>query len=430
MIIFLSIFAISVYFFHLFYWKRRNLPPGPIPYPFVGNMMSVLTSEPPGYEAFIKWKKQFGSIYTYWLGPFPAVIIADYELIKETIIKDGDKYTDRFTTALTAEYRGGDLYGVIESSGDSWREMRRFTLHTLRDFGMGKNLMEEKIMNEVTALLVRLEAQKELSPQWEIDVAVGSIINNILFGYRFDEEKQGEFRELKSLMDEHMKLIVTFSGGLVMTSPWAGRLPYIKGVKERMFYIRDRLFTFFRQQIEHRKKTMDYDDDESADLVECFLKQQRKHEENENGDQGYYSMKQLENVLMDLWDAGMETTSNTLSWGLVYVLNDLEVQKKIHDELDFNIKSDRLITLADKKQLPYLNATINEIQRLANLLPVNIFRKTTEDVTINGYNLPRGTTVIPQISTVMYDEKLFPSPHSFKPERFLNEDGSLRKSKN
>lgn len=41
-------------------------------------------------------------------------------------------------------FLGGE-FGVVESSGDNWREMRRFTLHTLRDFGMGKNLMEEKV---------------------------------------------------------------------------------------------------------------------------------------------------------------------------------------------------------------------------------------------------------------------------------------------
>ncbi|CAJ0952883.1 unnamed protein product, partial [Mesorhabditis belari] len=423
MISLLLFIAFVSYIFYEMYWKRRAYPPGPIPLPLAGNMISFGLSEPPGYEIFDRWRKEYGPIYTYWMGPFPLVVIADYSLIKSTIIKDGEKYADRFITDMTPLYRGGE-YGVVESSGDNWREMRRFTLHTLRDFGMGKNLMEEKVMSEVRALLDRT-SQKEVSPQWEIDIAVGSIINNVLFGYRFDEDKQSQFRELKELLGEHMKTVTTLSAGLAFTLPWTRSFPFVREAKDKIFYIRDRLFSFFRQQIDAKRQTIDYDSEENEDLVECFLKEQKKHE-NEP-DNGFYSSKQLVNLLLDLWVAGMETTSNTLTWGIAYILNNKEVQKRIHSELDSVIKSDRLITLADKNHLPYLNATINEIQRMANLLPTNLFRKTTEEVQVMGYKIPKGTGICPQIATVLYDEKLFPSPLSFKPERFLNDDGSLKK---
>ncbi|CAJ0952689.1 unnamed protein product, partial [Mesorhabditis belari] len=356
--------------------------------------------------------------------PFPTVIIADYETIKETIIKDGEKYTDRFTTEVTHQIRGGD-FGILETSGDNWREMRRFTLHTLRDFGMGKNLMEEKVMSEVTSLMDRFTLLKETAPQWEFDVAVGSIINNLLFGYRYEEDKQAEFRELKNLLNDHMKNVATFSAGMAFTQPWTRIIPMFNDAWNKVLNVRNRLFEYFQQQIENRKKTIDYESETNIDLVEAFLKEQKKH--RDEPDNGYYSMLQLENLVFDLWIAGMETTSNTLTWGIAYILNNKEVQKRIHSELDSVIKSDRLITLADKNHLPYLNATINEIQRMANLLPTNLFRKTTEEVQVMGYKIPKGTIVIPQISVVLFDEKLFPSPLSFKPERFLNDDGSLKK---
>jgi hypothetical protein len=77
-----------------------------------------------------------------------------------------------------------------------------------------------------------------------------------------------------------------------------------------------------------------------------------------------------------------------------------------------------MITMADKPNLHYLNATINvrklnymliflmqEIQRNANLIPQNVWHQTTRDVTINGYNILKGTAIVPQISVVLIDEK-------------------------
>lgn len=95
-----------------------------------------------------------------------------------------------------------------------------------------------------------------------------------------------------------------------------------------------------------------------------------------------------------------------------------EVQRKCQDEIDRVIGSNRMITMADKPNLHYLNATINvrklnymliflmqEIQRNANLIPQNVWHQTTRDVTINGYNILKGTAIVPQISVVLIDEK-------------------------
>jgi cytochrome P450 family 33 len=45
------------------WWKRRGLPPGPMPLPLYGNMLEV-AREPPGYEAFRRWKSEYGPVYT------------------------------------------------------------------------------------------------------------------------------------------------------------------------------------------------------------------------------------------------------------------------------------------------------------------------------------------------------------------------------
>ncbi|PIO57760.1 hypothetical protein TELCIR_20820, partial [Teladorsagia circumcincta] len=120
---------------------------------------------------------------------------------------------------------------------------------------------------------------------------------------------------------------------------------------------RDAFYAFFDRQIEAHQKDVDYDSEHTNDYVEAFLKEQKRREAD--GDFESFKHIQLQNMCLDLWFAGMETTSNTLSWGVVYILNHLDVQKRLHEELDREIGSSRAITMADKNRLPYTNAVVN-----------------------------------------------------------------------
>ncbi|GMS97551.1 hypothetical protein PENTCL1PPCAC_19726, partial [Pristionchus entomophagus] len=87
---------------------------------------------------------------------------------------------------------------------------------------------------------------------------------------------------------------------------------------------------------------------------------------------------------------------------------------------------DEFVTTEHRPLLPYCQAVIMEVQRLANLVPLNFQRVTSKDITIDGYFLPAGTAVMPQISSVMYNEKIFPDPYNFEPDRFLDAEGKLK----
>ncbi|CAJ0962449.1 unnamed protein product, partial [Mesorhabditis belari] len=381
---------ITLYLFYEFYWKRRNFPPGPTPLPIVGNLLEVLLKSP-GYEAYQRWKRDFGAVHTYWICGLPIVSIADYEIIKETFIKDGEN----------------------------------LTLHTLRDFGMGRNIMEERVMIEVDFLLERLATQKEnVYMQNEFDIAVGSVINNILFGYRFDEEHLHEFDLLKAALRQ---LVYKLQNPLIILascSPIIKSLPFINGFYNRLLADRDVLYGFVRKQIAEKRKQINYGVDSSEDFVESYLKEWERKKGTKQEE--FYFEQQLEAVIFDIWTAGMETTSNTLTWSIVYIMNNPDVQTKIHEELDRVIRSDRKITMSDKNSLPYTNAVISEVQRLANLVPQNLCRLNSEEVVVKGYKIPAGTIMVPQICSVLYDEKIFPDPYKFDPNRFLKPDGSYQ----
>uniref|UniRef100_A0A1I7T635 Unspecific monooxygenase n=1 Tax=Caenorhabditis tropicalis TaxID=1561998 RepID=A0A1I7T635_9PELO len=328
--------------------------------------------------------------------------------------------------AFQEAFRGGS-YGVVETNGPFWREHRRFAIHQFKDFGLGKDRMEQKIMLEVEDFFnncdQNLGSAVDLTAIF--DRAVGNVINQMLFGYRFDETRADEFHTIRAFFNFNSGEFASFSMRVQFFLPWMGRIMPGPTILERFKKYQKGFSEFFQKQIDEHKKEIDFDLEENSDYVEAFLKEQRKREAQ--GDFDTFSTKQLSNMCLDLWFAALMTTSNTLTWGFAYTLNYPEAQKKLHEELDRVIQSDRYITTADKPNLPYTNAYINEIQRTANVVPLNLLHMTTRDTVLRGCNIPKRTGVVAQISTVMYDEEVFPDPYTFNPDRFIDEQGKLRK---
>uniref|UniRef100_A0A0K0DIR2 Unspecific monooxygenase n=1 Tax=Angiostrongylus cantonensis TaxID=6313 RepID=A0A0K0DIR2_ANGCA len=287
-----------------------------------------------------------------------------------------------------------------------WRDHRRFAIHVLRDLGLSKDIMEQRILAEVEAMSNTLSSMKgkEIEMQDVFDIGVGSVINQLLFGYRFDGDKLGEFRQLKSMMSCQMREFSHPLAFVLLAYPWLKNLPYFKGIWNKIFLYRDAFYSFFDRQIEAHQKDVDYDTTDSKDYVEAFLKEKKRREGN--GDN--------------------ESFSSFLT-------------EKLREEMDREIGSGRLVTMSDRNNLPYTNAVINvcaptlfysflkEIQRVANLLPMNLPHETLCPVQVGKWCVPAHTGVIAQISCVLYDDEVFPSPQTFDPTRFIDDSGRLKK---
>lgn len=102
---------------------------------------------------------------------------------------------------------------------------------------------------------------------------------------------------------------------------------------------------------------------------------------------------------------------------------------RLQVELDRVIGDEhRLICWADRLALPYTSAVINEILRVGNVVAQDFPHRMMKDTPVDGWTLRRGQPIVAQISVVLMDPEIFPDPKSFRPERFLDESGSLRKS--
>ncbi|VDM55618.1 unnamed protein product [Angiostrongylus costaricensis] len=212
------------------------------------------------------------------------------------MIKDG--YRILFT--------GGD-YGVVETVGQMWRDHRRFAIHVLRDLGLSKDVMERRILAEVEAMseylvtvifaVISLFTARSIKDIF--DVGVGSVINQLLFGYRFEGDNLKEFRELKGMISRHLKEFSHPSGSIMFLYPWLKILPYFESkwkkfvnffskflynVLKRLILHREAFFSFFDRQIEAHQKDIDFETEESNDYVEAFLKEKRRREENDDSE--------------------------------------------------------------------------------------------------------------------------------------------------
>ena len=396
--------------------------------PIFGNTLSFANNKLE--ENSIKWRKQYGDIQTLWLGPDPLVTVHDSPTIYNTFLKDGESYSHRPILRVLNDIKHG-RYGVIFTDGPLWREHRRFALKVFRDLGLGKNLMQERILNEITAIICNVKDDLKnninmISLQGELDRGVGSIINALTFGYRYGRDKQEEFNFVKKFA-----INIVTNGGHPLMKILDTNLNFLKYFPVfKQFYdkaIRDAKEgeDFFLKKIDEHRQRINFDSDEdSIDYVDAYLKEKHKLEKNGEASH-YFSDLQLYGTITDLWIAGQETTSNTLSWLCIYLINRPEIQKKIHEELDTVIRSDRLITVEDKNDLNYVNAVVAETQRYCTLVTLNLFHTTAKDVEIRGYKIPKGTLITHHITTVMKDERYFKDPEVFNPERFLDKNGKF-----
>ncbi|CAD5224525.1 unnamed protein product [Bursaphelenchus xylophilus] len=428
MILYITLALLALILFHNFYWKRRNLPPGPTPLPVLGNLLE-LARENRWETKFIEWNNKYGSTFTYWLGHLPFVAICDYNDMVKYFVKHADVFSDRHYTKNIVETIRGGQYGVIINNGDSWREQRRFALKVLRDFGLGKNEMEERILQELHLMIEKVNKNldaEEIDFFNYSDIAVGSVINSILSGYRFTEGKEDEFYKMKHLTTELMKGFTSARANLALNNPVLFRVPIVNSKANYSISVMLELFEFLDGQIQRHLAENDYTEAaEPHDFIDAFLLERQRQIQSAGGE-GYYHLAQLRNVCMDLWLAGQETTSSTITWIIAYLIRNPDAQEKMQKELDAVVGSNRIIRNADRGDLPYTNAVIMEGQRCCNLLSQNIPRALQQDFEINGYNVKKGTIILPQISVLLQNPKIFPEPEKFNPDRFIAQNGKLK----
>ncbi|GMT21499.1 hypothetical protein PFISCL1PPCAC_12796, partial [Pristionchus fissidentatus] len=392
-VLLLGLLTLFMYSVARYYRNTWRYPSGPFPLPFIGNIMQLDFKRQ--HDAFQRLGKQFNGIYTVF-APFPYVQLTEYHTIKEAFVDKGDDFVDRPTNELLEAFAFAPNAGVFNSNGNNWREQRRAAISILRDFGMGRNLMEEQVM-------------------------VANIINEALFGYRYAHD---DCQPLMDYVNNFGKLLDSLGDSTALfiglAFPVLAKLPIIGWHVQGKFRedMRERLSQINQYIIDNVDRALasakDIDDEPT-----CFVHAYK---------QRMATSKHLDHVNLlancaDFFVAGQETTTTTLRWAMLIFAAHQTIQDKLRHELHTVVGRDRSPTMADQVKLPYARACVLELQRFANILSTNVQHAAVRDVEIAGHMIPAGTWVNADIHFLMANDPCFERPDEFRPERYLSEDG-------
>uniref|UniRef100_A0A2K5Y3Z6 unspecific monooxygenase n=1 Tax=Mandrillus leucophaeus TaxID=9568 RepID=A0A2K5Y3Z6_MANLE len=284
---------------------RGRLPSGPTPLPIIGNILQLDVKDMS--KSLTNFSKVYGPVFTVYFGLKPIVVLHGYEAVKEALIDHGEKFSGRGSFPVAEKVNKG--LGILFSNGKRWKEIRRFSLMTLRNFGLGKRSIEDRVQEEAL----------------------------------------------------------------------------------------------------------------------CLVEELRKTNEKHNL-QSEFTIESLIATVTDMFGAGTETTSTTLRFGLLLLLKYPEVTAKVQEEIECVVGRNRSPCMQDRSHMPYTDAVVHEIQRYIDLIPTNLPHAVTCDVKFRNYLIPKGTTIITSLTSVLHNDKEFPNPEMFDPGHFLDRSGNFKKS--
>ncbi|KAM8999288.1 cytochrome P450 2J4-like isoform 2-T2 [Sarcophilus harrisii] len=193
--------AIILILAHYLKSRRRHLnyPPSPPGLPILGNFFHINYNDP---QANIqKLAKQYGNVFITRAGTLIFMMVTGLPMIKEVLLNQDEAFIDRPQFALLVHVFKS--FGLTLSNGQAWKQQRRFALMTLRNFGLGKKTLEDRIREEAMFLIeaIREEKGQPFDPHFQINNAVSNIICSVTFGNRF-EYHDSQFRELLKSLDD------------------------------------------------------------------------------------------------------------------------------------------------------------------------------------------------------------------------------------
>uniref|UniRef100_A0A1I8GVQ1 Cytochrome P450 n=1 Tax=Macrostomum lignano TaxID=282301 RepID=A0A1I8GVQ1_9PLAT len=428
--------------------RRLIEAPSPGSFPLLGSLLHV---RHPLYK-FLAEKFSRNDVVLLYFGSQRVYCLNSARAIREAYSAQAEVFAGR--PKLLGDSLVGETGGLVFIDGPVWRDYRRFTLRTLRDFGFGKSFTEASILEE--AQLMREEIESRPGEKFDssklISTAVSNVICRFLFGRRLASEDskfellQNTFAKLTQEKDNISELFALFivlnlcGGRQKLALKLLQYVPEAKKVFDNFLY----LLAYCKNiTAEHRDNFLP--NCQPRDYIEAhMLHCSRREPENpstEDSDADADSSSQANKkplnsqqpwlfndtrlclAMADLFVAGSDTTTTTIRWALLLFHQNPHCYQLASEEVGREIGFDRPPTMKDRLVCHYLQASIDEVHRCACLVPLGLLHRTLEDTSLLGYDIPKDSLTFVNQYSVNNNAEVFPQPERFCPERFLDGEG-------
>ncbi|CAG0879149.1 unnamed protein product [Darwinula stevensoni] len=352
----------------------------------------------------------------------------------------------------------------VSAQGSLWQENRRFTMRILKDFGFGKREAMDSIIRDSVLDLCRFLEENQLRPL-DLGPRLNVAVLNVIWKMTADKQfPHGDSRMqyfMKSLMEvfKDSSYIGNFQWVPLLVYLWPPALRASRRIDRNAAAIAkifsvwfslydgstggsndyiDAYLTEMAQQKARGEINPNFSDRAASDHLRPVHRRERddnKHHPlvrpvsplpSRNSGETPGRSRQRGRARPTSFARRCETTTNTIRWCVLFLLCHPEIQEKLQAEVDSVVGPDRLPSLDDRDRMPYMQAFIMEVQRLANLLPFGLPHFATEDIEVAGHRFPKGTSFLANVWSCHMDPKFWPDPEKFDPGRFLNPDGSVK----
>lgn len=410
----------------IFYLKVSKYPRGPTPLPLIGNLLEFRDKSLLPHQVFAKISSKCGKgIFTFWMSASPFVVVTDYNEAKELY------HEKKNLLAARPSFRGMDelmvnreLDMALRNSDLTWDLHRKVTSKSVRQLSRSP-YRAQVISKLVSEFLSHLKSSKEpIDPTKQIKRLIISSLTSVTFGGEdLDAETVDRITQVVDLQASNADFFVAASifPGLkyLASSTW-------KKFADASRYVESVLWPYLRT----KRTQINFDDAEfeCRDFLDAFLLSAEtvKREGNEEKMDTLTDPKILTSV-WSLFLGGVHTTKDTLRWAILILSRDSDIQTKLRSEAKAAADSESFEFSMDylKDICPYLNAFIAEVLRFRPIGPTGIPRCAIQDIEVNGTVIPKGATVLLNISSALHDEKSWKSPQVFNMDRFIDETGQF-----
>ncbi|EJC97587.1 cytochrome P450 [Fomitiporia mediterranea MF3/22] len=395
-------------------WRKNHdrppLPPGPKGLPLIGNTLDMPEAEE--WEAARKWGEKYGPVVHVKNLGTSYIFVNSYQAAVDLFEKRGSIYSCRPKLAMW-ELESWDWFVPVMPYGDELRRARQlmyrfFQPAAVVDYTETQTQAAHKMLQ---SLLTSPDKFPEL-----VKHAAGETILKMSYGYQVAERDDPYVALGNRGLDAFTEAEGFF---LVNAFPWLKYLPdWFPGARFKEIAkegLKSSLGVYYDQYKLAKKKYAEGSvvPSMSSRLIEASM----THDAVINDEM------LIAKVTGTSYGAGADTTVSALhSFFLAMVLYP-EVQQRAQEELDKVVGKDTLPSFDDRPNLPYLNAVIKETYRWQIVAPLAVAHTVTEDDVYEGYFIPAGAVVLPNLWAMMKDPATYPNPDVFIPERWLPEDG-------